>query len=350
MGKPLEWSIEPKNVREISDEKGNAPYALLRVTTSGLVPLSNIHFLPSGKELVLPVEVQRKKQMLIGQRKQALAARHAAAIRAWEDGGQLGEPPQEPLFHDAALLRVSPEDVSIQEDEGGQRQLQIKTGKTTYFDYVATRDLKGVPYEELALPLACCGAIEINDKEGRRYALFSERTERVEAYPGYYHVIGGMISPDDSSRSPSEWWLEEVRQETGITPEELNVHGCFGVVMDTCWPHPELLYLARVRTSLDELFDKKSLYDILPKRTTDKEVRLKIIPLNASAVQSLLTGERSNGLQARPWVPTGLANMQLAGREWFGEDWQETVVDMYRRKLEALLSRKNRNHLTDTNS
>ncbi len=333
-----EWSLAPKNLREVADESGLPPYELVSVTERGVVPPEHIHFVASGEELVLPPNVLEKKEALIEARKKDLASRFEAAMRRWEDGGRQGEAPRETLFHDASLLRVLPKDIVLSGEADGPH-LHIQTGHTTYFDYVATRDLRGHPLEQLAMPLACCGAMKIRDVKGREYALFSERTERGESYPGYYHAIGGMIATDDPAGSPGDWWQEEVREETGIEPGEIDVHGSFGVAVDTCWPHPELLYFATVRARLEEVFERgDDPHDLFPKRTTDKEVHLKAVPLNSTFFHDLLTASRSPGGPApRPWVPTGLANMQLAGREWFGKEWRQHAVEEYRHRLQALL-------------
>lgn len=335
------WSV-PVNQREIVDERGDPTFQFIALPKSGLVPGESIVIEDSPSALVLPPDILRRKEDLIAQRKTVLEKRHADAMTKWIQNGSQGEPPAPALFHDAHLLRVLPEDVSLRRDSDGIEQLVLQASKTTYFDYAVTRSGE-LPKEHMAMPLACCGAIQIQDEMGKRYALMTIRTERVEVYPHCLHVVGGMISRDDPSKSATDWWLEEVRQETGVRPDEVEMQGCLGVALDTHLPHTELLYLGTMRPKLEELFERKEeSNEVIPKRKTDKEVRFIAIPMTPESIEALVTGESVNGSSdTRPWVPTGLANMLLAGKHWFGsnERWYQETVSRYREKIATLLTR-----------
>lgn len=330
-----QWSV-PVNPREIVDERGDPTFRIVAVPERGIVPAKQIVITNSPSSLILPPAISQKKAELIQKRKDVLAKRHADAMEKWRQSGSQGEPPASPLFHDAHLLRVLPEDVSIDRDVAGNETLTLAASPTTYFDYVVTRDGE-LPKEHRAMPLACCGAMQIEDGAGKKYALVTMRTDKVEVYPHCLHVVGGMISRDDPSKPVTDWWLEEVREETGVQPDELEMQGCVGVALDTHLPHTELMFLAKIRPQLEELFEKHEGSNIIiPRRKTDKEVQFMAVPLDPDAIQALLTGESADG---RPWVPTGLANMLLAGKLWFGqaEDWYTETMFSYRKKIATLL-------------
>jgi 8-oxo-dGTP pyrophosphatase MutT (NUDIX family) len=59
--------------------------------------------------------------------------------------------------------------------------------------------------------------------EGQWHALFTRRTERVEAHSGQVSFPGGLIEPDDSS--PEEAALREAFEEVGIQPGDVELIG-----------------------------------------------------------------------------------------------------------------------------
>lgn len=288
----------------------------------------------------MPSEVMVKKELLIAEWSKVLAERHNTALSKWVDEGRQGELPPEPSFFDGPLVRVVPSETYVSSDPTSNPVLVIPLGRTSYFEYVATRDLDQLVYTEddMALPLAMCGVVTAEDRNRDEYLIYTVRTTLPESYPGYLHVVGGMLArPEWDMANPTRGWVKELSEEAGILQGEVDVMGSLGLVMDRHWPHPEVTHRARLNVPLDEIFECNEV-ELIPRRPTDKEVTLRCIPWRPETVQGLITATKIPGgdQDLRPWVPTGLANLLLAGRVDFGQEWFDKVLKEYSNKIALL--------------
>jgi len=274
--------------------------------------------------------------------------KYQAALDQWEQGGKEGDRPSKPSFFDGPLVRVMPSETYLTfNPKTGERLLVIPVGRTSYFEYVATRDLdpEKYPEEQRATPLAVCGVVTAKDRNGQKYMIYTVRTPKVETYRGFFHVVGGMLTrPDRDIVNPTAAWLKELEEEAGIKPEEVIVEGSLGLVVDTYFFHPELTHIAKLAVDLEEIFNREGI-NLRPKRETDKEVELRVIPWERGVVRALIVGEKVSGgdlyltpwvSDKRPWVPTGLGNLLLAGGVCFGYEWFEQTSEEYREKISLL--------------
>lgn len=335
--RPPDWSIQPRNLREVLKEDGSPTFEFLHIPEQGLWPLSQVAFTVSESKLQLPEEIVSRKEGLISQREAELAGRYQIALEKWRQAGSAGDAPPEPSFFDGPLVRVIPNEIFTTSDNKGNPLLVIPLGRTSYFDYVATRDLNQSRYsqESMALPLGMCGVLTALDRKGQEQMIYSVRTTRPESYQEFFHVVGGMLArPDWDMANPTGAWIKELKEEAGIWSEEVEIEGSLGVVMDTYWPHPEFTHKARLGVVLEDVFDQEGV-NLRPKRETDKEVILRSVPWRPEIIKALIIGEKieDGDEDLRPWVPTGLANLLLAGRVDFGQEWFEQTLKAYKEKV-----------------
>ncbi|MDO8658565.1 MAG: hypothetical protein Q7K55_07515 [Candidatus Levybacteria bacterium] len=341
---PPDWSIQPSNIREIVGENGKPSFEFIidpiRPENS-IWRLDQVAYTISNRHPVHTTEISEKKDHLISQRKEQLDLKYRIALQTWKEEGQQGEPPPQPSFFDGQLVRLSPHEVyATYNINTGEPLLIIPLGRTSYFDYVATRDLDRNKYSEskMASPLGICGVLTARDKNYQEYMIYTVRTTKTESYQGFFHVVGGMLArPQWDMASPTGGWIKELGEEAGIKEGEVEVEGSLGLVLDTYWFHPEFTHKAKLSVPLEEIFDKDGV-KLKSRRETDKEVELRAIPWDPNVVRALILGRKvKNGDQdLRPWVPTGLANLLFAGGIDFGETWFNKTLKAYRKKISLL--------------
>jgi hypothetical protein len=331
------WVIDTKR-SELVSKNGGSPFELSHVPESGLIVSPNILYIKSDRSLVLHPGISDKKSELIKRRIQLINDRHAKSMKDWEDSGSIGEPPQKAEFFDNRLARVDVSEATIDQEESS---MLIPLGECTYFDYVVTRDNSDLlSKDSLALPLGVCGVLIGRIPDYGNYLVYTAR-KKVDAYSEYLHVVGGMLSYTDSKSSnlpnPTSLVIQELHEEAGVNENEVQVLGSCGLVVDTHYYHPELTYLSVLNVPLNTIFEMEGT-KLLPKRKTDKEVELRAVPWTREHVRGLILGQIVTGgdTDLRPWVPTGLANVLLAGKLSFGNEWYNQVSSEYNLMLSNL--------------
>lgn len=337
---PPDWSIQPKEIAEIVKEDGRPTFEFLHIPENGFWRLSQIAFTVSENPFTLTPEIAARKEAAINRKKEELKANYLKVYNKWEAGGRQGEPPPYPSFFDGKLVRLLPNDVYTTTNPKREQIVVLPEGETSYFDYVATRDLdqKKYPQEQMAMPLTMCGVLIAENRDGQKYMIYTVRTTKPESYQRFFHVVGGMLAkPRWDMANPTGAWIKELGEEAGIDQNDIETDGSLGLVKDTYWPHAEVTHKARLVIPMEEVFTQNGV-NLKPANTTDKEVELRAIMWKPELVRALILGEKvaSGDQDLRPWVPTGLANLLLAGRIDFGQEWFNKTLKAYREKISLL--------------
>lgn len=232
--------------------------------------------------------------------------------RLWQEKLALARQRGVPLY-DTPLFRFV-------EAEARANELRLLLGKTSYREYVVTREHAFASQrarQELANPLAVCSVVETSDGH-----ILLDKREGVDVYVGRYHVIGGFFERDldlDGAGRPDAFaaMRREITEETGVLPTDIVAQTCLGLVYDLLTPHAELCFLTRLAIPLATALTR------LPR---DGEIkRLHSLPAHAEQLRAFLL-QNHGAISA-----TGEPNLLLYGAKKFGEAWLEEVLSAIRR-------------------
>jgi 8-oxo-dGTP pyrophosphatase MutT (NUDIX family) len=241
------------------------------------------------------------------------------AIQAWVDHYwerklALAKEQSYPLF-DTPLFRF----ISAQAHLDGT--LHLVLGDTSYKEYVTTRAPEfstGRSRQELGNALAVCSVVETSDD----YILL-DRRQGVDIYEGRYHVIGGFFERGRDSTGSSDGrggstpdpfaaMRRELREETGITREDIQEQCCLGLVYDVATPHAELCFLTRLNITLAEAQTRVPEEDEIKHLET-----LQVTPERLRTFILMHHGHIS---------ATGEPNLLLYGALKYGGQWMDNVT------------------------
>ena len=252
----------------------------------------HIHYDPSLRMSITPQQEARIETRW----QQRLAVAHEHGVR---------------LF-DGQLFRL----VAIEARNDGS--LHLILGNIGYKEYVATRDDEeefNRPRFERANPLSVCGAIETSDG----YILL-ERRPVMGIHAGRYHVIGGFIDRTMDMQNGRidgagifSAMRRELREETGIQVDDIQMQYCFGVAYDLVAPHPELSFGIRLNIPYNE---------VLKREPEDDEIeQMLTVRATPDALRDFICNNRGK------ISPTGEPTLLLYGAYRFGEAWYEDVMN-----------------------
>jgi ADP-ribose pyrophosphatase YjhB (NUDIX family) len=207
-----------------------------------------------------------------------------------------------PLY-DAPLYRLASAEVQL------DGRLHLTLGPTAYKEYVATRDRSFASQhhrQDLSNPLAVCSVLETQDG----YLLLDYR-QGVDVYENRYHVIGGFFERERDrspvgTPDPFAAMRREIREETGVHPDEVLRQLCLGLAYDLATPHPELCFLSCLRLSREE---------VLLRQPETAEAHLRWTTARAESLRSFLF--TYHGIISA----TGESCLLLYGGWRFGEAW-----------------------------
>ncbi len=207
-------------------------------------------------------------------------------------------------LYDSQLFRL----VSATAEPDGK--LHLVLGNTSYKEYSTTRVpefVKGRTRHELGNPLAVCSVVETTDG----FILY-ERRQKTVVHLGRYHVIAGFFEQDRDRNArglpdPFAAMSRELREETGITAQDIQEQYCLGAVYDITDPHGELCFVTYLNISLAEVRTR------VPE---DDEIKqLLALHVTAESLRDFLLSNHGN------ITATGEPNLLMYGAERFGEAW-----------------------------
>ena len=207
-------------------------------------------------------------------------------------------------LYDAELFRL------ISVAAGSDGMLHLVVSDTSYKAYSTTRIAefaRSRTRQELANPLAVCSVVETTDG----FILY-ERRQKTAVHQDRYHVIAGFFERErdrDVTGKPDPFaaMCRELREETGITPQDIQEQYCLGAVYDIINPHGELCFVTRLAISLAEVRTR------VPE--DDEIQQLLALQVTAESLQHFLLSNHGN-ISA-----TGEPNLLMYGAMRFGEAW-----------------------------
>lgn len=231
--------------------------------------------------------------------------------RYWESKLAAAKEQGYPLF-DAPLYRF----ISVESRADGT--LHLVLGDTSYKEYVTTRAPEfaaGRSRQELGNALAVCTVVETSDG----YILL-DRRQGVDLYVGRYHVIGGFFERGRDSSDGREGSIpdpfaamrREIREETGITREDIREQNCLGLVYDVATPHAEFCFLTRLNITLTESQTR------VPEE--DEIKHLESLQVSAESLRTFILMHHGH-ISA-----TGEPNLLLYGGLRYGDKWMDEVM------------------------
>jgi len=139
--------------------------------------------------------------------------------------------------------------------EGGH--LRLRTGLTDYREFLGTnRNLAALSgffgetscADYLADPLAVCTVLTTADDA----LLIARRTGRTMEHSGFWHVVGGHVEPARPV-NVFESVRKELREELGVSTEEIPEMICLGLARAKETHKPELLFYSRLSVTWEDL-------------------------------------------------------------------------------------------------
>jgi 8-oxo-dGTP pyrophosphatase MutT (NUDIX family) len=189
-------------------------------------------------------------------------------------------------------------------------KLHVVVGNTSYKEYITSRIAEfanGRTRQELGNALAVCSVVETTDG----FILY-ERRQKTAIHLGRYHVIAGFFEQkrdSDATGQPDPFaaMRRELREETGITTQDIHEEYCLGAVYDTTHPHGELCFYTHLNITLAEVHTR------IPE---DDEIQhLLALHVTAESLRDFLLSNHGN-ISA-----TGESNLLMYGGMRFGEAW-----------------------------
>ena len=103
----------------------------------------------------------------------------------------------------------------------------------------------------LADPLGVSAAVVTRDQ----FILLGRRSRQVALYAGRVHPIGGIVEPPAEACpvDPFRTLIEEVAEETGISPEQTAPPCCLGLIRDKHTVQPELIFELEVHCDMPSI-------------------------------------------------------------------------------------------------
>lgn len=204
--------------------------------------------------------------------------------------------------------------------ESGKMCLAL--GHSSYKYYVGFTDLELrnlVGLDKLPKFLGAAALLETSDN----YIVLNERSQSVFQYNGWLSVFAGSTELDDVDANgvidPFVTAVREVKEETGVDNLEIADIKCLGYKSDRSIDADEMLF--HVKTTLTKI----KLENLQRNKNLD-EGKSVFMPIDADEVRKKIL-EFSKG-----FVSDGASVLALFGRDKFGQEWFNNVIERLNRR------------------
>jgi 8-oxo-dGTP pyrophosphatase MutT (NUDIX family) len=203
------------------------------------------------------------------------------------------------------------------------QNLTLDLGPTDYREFVGTNLLNPdladrYGKDSLANPLGISVAVVTADDQ----LIVQRRSQQVFEYPGYFHVGGGNVEPEDvvGPAAPGVFATarRELAEEMGIRADAIVELVCLGLAENRTNLKPDLLFEARI-----------SLPAAAFASTSHPEYSHLAFIEGADGLSGFLVSHASQT------SPAGVASLLAVGRRRFGENWYEETMEGVIRALQS---------------
>ncbi|MGB0717490.1 MAG: hypothetical protein ACPGXK_16555 [Phycisphaerae bacterium] len=209
--------------------------------------------------------------------------------------------------------------------KSSQAALHLELGMTCYRDFIGTnlrQASRTASLGESHLSNALGVSVIPVTRDG--FAVLGRRSNQVASFPGYIHMIGGMVERQDENRDESYDLfgsiMREMNEELGLRTSEYEDVKVIGLVRDLAIMQPELIFEAMLALSRDELLARFEEPPADPTDGNDKDEHDQLIFVgddNEAFSNFLVNANRVSAVTQ--------AGMLLHGRHDWGHDWYETT-------------------------
>ena len=197
--------------------------------------------------------------------------------------------------------------------------LNLSLGPVSFKEFIGTnatqayiRHLHGT--EVMANPLGVSAAVCTNDG----LIVLGMRNHDMIQYAGRIHPVGGTVEPpengSDATPDPFKAIIDEIHEETAVSPESVAEITCLGLVRDRNTVQPELIFDCRVDCDVVTLFASAAT-------AVDAAEHSSMVPVrdHPGAVVSFMEKHYAQ------LTPVAMATLLLHGLKHWGSGWFATA-------------------------
>lgn len=206
--------------------------------------------------------------------------------------------------------------------DAGPDHFHLDVGPTCYRDFLGTNlyhrhRVEDFGWNRFANPVGTTATLILPGG----MLIFGRRSSQVAWHAGYLHTFGGALEEIDRGDGPVidafAAVLRELHEEAGLTAADVEDLTCVGLIRDREIHQPELLFEARIRLSLAELFSRWRTAE-----SAGEHVGLAAVEPHPGAIAPFLENYA-------PIAPVAAAAIFVHGLHKWGPGWFEETAQAW---------------------